>query len=93
MRRLRRPRIETRGLVLHLLGEFAHRIQPERPVKPDRTPRDKTFHVLAPDEREEVAEFLPMQLEQPVPVSDLFLGHPVVDRRRVRIGRAQAVGE
>jgi len=48
---------------------------------------------LAPDQRQEIAELLAMQIEQNVAMADLLLGHLVVHFRRARISFAQRVGE
>ncbi len=90
-RRLRRASVEARSLVFHFLGEFANGVEPERTVEPDRTARDEAFHVLPPDQREKVAEFLPVEVEQHVVMADLLGSHFVVHRCRVRVGAAQPV--
>ena len=90
---LRGAAIEARGLVFHLLGELARGVDAERAVEPDRPPRDKALDVLAADQRQKVAEFLAVKIEQHVAMPDLLLRHFIVHVRGVRIGAAQPVGE
>jgi hypothetical protein len=85
--------VEARGLEFHLFGKFAHRVEAERAVEPDWTPRHEALHVLAPDQRKKIAELLPVEIEQHVVMPDLFLRHPVVNGRGLRIRGAQPVGE
>ena len=92
-RRFRGAAVEPRRLELHLLGEFARVIDRQRTVEPDRPALDKAFDVLAADQRQEIAEFLAVQIEQHVVMADLLLRHLVVHFRRVGIGLAQRVGE
>ncbi len=93
VRGLRRAAIKARGFVFHLLGEFARCVEAERAVEPDRPARDKAFDVLAADQRQKVAEFLAMKLEQHVAMPDLFLRHFIVHVRGVGISAAKPVGE
>ena len=93
VRGLRGAPVEARGLVLHGLGEFARGVERQRPVEPDRTPLDEALDVLAADQRQKVAEFLAMKIEQHVAMPDLLLGHFVVHFRGVRIGTAERIGE
>ena len=55
--------------------------------------RHEALDVLAPDQRQEVAEFFSIEVEQHVVMADLLLGHFVVHRRGVGIGGAQPIGE
>ena len=93
VRGLRRAAIKARGFVFHLLGEFARGVEAERAVEPDRPARDKALDVLAADQRQKVAEFLAMKIEQHVAMPDLFLRHLVVHFRGVGIGAAKPVRE
>ena len=93
VRRLGRAPVKPRRFEFHLLGEFAHRVEAERPVEPDRAARDEALDVLPADQRQKVAEFLAVEIEQHVVMLDLLLGHRVVHRRGVRVGAAQPVGE
>ena len=92
-RRLRGAAIKPRRLELHLLGEFTRGIDRQRAVEPDRPALDKAFDVLAADQRQKIAEFLAVEIEQHVVMADLLLRHLVVHCRRVGIGFAQRVGE
>src|SRR5262249_49268022 len=53
----------------------------------------ETLHVLAADQRQVLAEFLPVEVVQHAAVLDLLLSHLVEHLRRARILRAQPVGE
>ncbi len=74
MRRLRGAAIEPRRLVFHLLGKFARGIDRQRPVEPDRPALDEAFDVLAADQRQKIAEFLAMKIEQHVAMARSPLG-------------------
>ncbi len=93
MRGFRRAPVKARGLVFHLLGEFARGIDRQRAVEPDRPARDKAFDVLAADQRQKIAEFLAMKFEQHVAMPDLFLRHLVVHFRSVGIRAAERIRE
>jgi hypothetical protein len=93
VRGLRGAPIEPRCLIFHLLREFAGRLDAQRPVQPNRPSCDKTLHVLATDQRQKIAEFLPMQVEQHVAMVHLFERHFVVHFCGLGIGAAQPVGE
>ena len=56
-RSVRCPAIEPRGFVFHFLGEFARRLDAQRPIEPNRPPRHKSLDVLSADQRQEFAEF------------------------------------
>ena len=77
--------VETRSLVFHLLGELAHRVEPERSVQPERAALEKPLHVLAADQREKLAELPAIEFEQHVAMADLLIRHLVVYRRRIRV--------
>ena len=85
--------IEARGLILHLFGELARGVQAERAVEPDWPAFDEAFDVLPADQRQKVAEFLAVKIEQHVAMPDLFLRHFIVHIRSVRVGPAEPVGE
>ncbi len=53
----------------------------------------KPFDVLAADQRQKVAEFLAVKIEQHVAMPDLFLRHLVVHFGGIGIGAAKRVGE
>jgi hypothetical protein len=44
-------------------------------IDPKRLARDEALHVLTPDERDVLAEFLPVKLDQPVPMAILLIVH------------------
>ena len=93
VRGLRGAAIEPRGLVLHFLGEFARGVDAERAVEPDRPARDKAFDVLAADQRQKVAEFPAVKLEQHVAMPDLLLRHFIVHIRSLGIRAAEPVSK
>ena len=90
-RGLRGTPIESRGLVLHLFGELARGVDCQWAVEPDRTARYEAFHVLPPDQRKKITEFLAMEIKQQAAMLDLLFGHLVEHPRRVRIGAAQPI--
>ena len=92
-RSLGRAPVKARRLDFHCLGELTRRVDRERPVEPDRLARNKSFDVLAANERQEVAEFRTIEIEQHVVMAALLLRHPVVHPGGVRIGGAQPVRE
>ena len=65
----------------------------ERPIKPDRAALDESLDVLTPNQRQKVAEFFAVQIEQHVAMAHLLLSHLVVHFGRVRVRFAQRVGE
>ena len=85
LRGFRGAAVEPCRLELHLLGEFSGGVDRQRPVEPDRAARDEAFDVLAADQRQKIAEFLAMQIEQHVAMADLLIRHLVVYRRRIRV--------
>ncbi len=54
---------------------------------------DEALDVLAADQRQVFAEFLPVEIEQHGAVVHFFVGHLVEDLGRGRILLAQALGE
>ena len=78
-RRLRRLAIEALGLEFHVLGEFAHVIEPERTHQPQRRRLvlDEALHVLAADQRQIFAEFLAVEIEQHRAVVHFLFRHLV----------------
>ena len=77
-RRFGRLAIEALGLEFHVLGELAHLLEPERPHQPERLLRlDEALHVLATDQRQIVAEFLAVEVEQHGAVVHFLFRHLV----------------
>ena len=75
---LRRLAVIALGLVFHVLGEFAHFFQAERPHQPERgLVVDEALDVLAADQRQIFAEFLPVEVVQHGAVVHLLVGHLV----------------
>ena len=85
--------VKPRRFVFHLCGELAHRVEPERPVEPDRVTCDEALYVLPAYQRQEFTELLAVEIEQHVVVLDLLPGHRVIHRGGVRVGGAQPIGE
>ena len=85
--------VEVRRLILHGAGAVAHGVDVEGRGQPDRPSPDEAAHVLAPDERDVVAEAFAIDLEQAAAMLVLLLGHADEDARRCRIDRAHALGE
>ena len=85
--------VEVGGLLLQLLRPPPHRVEPERLGQPDRLPAHEAAHVLAPDQRDVLAEPLAEQLDQHPAMAALLLGHGVEHLGRGRVGVAQPFGE
>ena len=85
--------IEPRCFELQGLGVFAHLVEAERPHQPERLVLDESLHVLAADQRQVVAEFRPIEIEQHGAMAHLFLRHFQKDLGRGGILLAQAFGE
>ncbi len=64
--------VELLGLGFHALGEVAHLVEVQRLDLPDRLVVDEAAHVLAADQRDVLAEFLPVEVEQAVAVLALL---------------------
>ena len=84
--------IETIGLLLHRLGFLPHRIQRKVCPEPVRLALVKALHMLAPDQRDALAETLAMDLDQRFAMCILDLGHILEDLGRGRKFAAQPVG-
>ena len=76
-RRFRSLAIELLGFDLHGLGVFAHVFESQRPRQPERLVLDETLDVLSPDQRQVVAEFRTIEIEQHGAVTHLLVGHLV----------------
>ena len=73
-----RWRIESTPIMLH---------------EPGRLVLDEAGDVVAADQRDEIAEFLPVSLGQPAAMLMLLLRHVEEDQRRGREALAQRIGE
>jgi hypothetical protein len=69
------PLVEALRLELHDLGLLPHRVEAERTDHPYRPARDEPLHVLPPQERDVLTEFLAVKLDQPAAVGVLFTRH------------------
>ncbi len=67
--------VEAPRFELHRLGLLAHRRQAERPHQPDRCARHKPLDIVAANERNVLAELLPVKLQQPMPMPVLLHAH------------------
>jgi hypothetical protein len=67
--------VEPRGVGLHLLGGVAHALDRQRPYVPDRAADDGAFDVLAADQRNMLAVFCDIHVEQPAAVVVLLRRH------------------
>ncbi len=77
-RAFRRLAVITLGLEFHVLGELAHVLQSKRPRQPQRLlGMQKAFDVLAADQRQVLAELLPVEVVEHGAVMHLLLGHLV----------------
>ena len=66
------------GLEFHVLGEFAHLLETERPCQPQRLFRvQEALDVLAADQRQVVPELLPIEIEQHRAVVHFLFSHLV----------------
>ena len=72
---LQGPLVEAARLELHGLGLLAHLVEAERPHQPQRLVVDEALHVLAPDQRDVLAELRAVQLDQPPAMLVLLLRH------------------
>ncbi len=85
--------VEALGLELHVLGELAHLVEIELRHQPERLLGDEAFDVLAADQRQVLAEFRAVELEQHGAMAHLLVGHLVEHLGGGRILLAQALGE
>ena len=92
-RGFRRLAVEAAGLVFHRLGVFAHFVEVERAHQPDRRLLDEAFDVLAADQRQVVAEFFPIEVEQHGAMAHFLVRHLVEYLGGGRKLRAQTLGE
>ena len=86
---LRRPLIKPPRLGLHRLGQFPHRLDPQRPHQPHGPMPNKPLHILPPNQRNMLAKTLAIQLRQHPPMLLLLGLHPLKHLRRRRIIRPQ----
>src|SRR5262249_13530973 len=74
--------IETARLDLHRGSLFAHRVQIDRLLQPDRFSLYEAPHVLLTDQRDMLAKLFPVKLDQLAPVLRFFLPQPSKNRCR-----------
>ena len=84
--------IKPAALHLQRAGLVAHHIQAQRADQPHGLARNEPLHVLPTDERNVLAEALPVQLEQPAPVARFFAAHAVENGSRGRKVLPEAFG-
>src|SRR6185295_13537191 len=90
---VRRPagsrHIEIPSLALHIHRFLTDAIEAQVLNQPYRPSREKVRHMLATQRYDELAEAMPIRLDQPATVLVLFRGHAVKDRGRCRVFTAQ----
>src|SRR5579863_1338898 len=77
----------------HDLGLLAHLVDTERADEPFRAALDETFYVLAPNQRDVIAETLLIKVNQALAMTGLFGLHVLEHFRGGGVGVAQAFGE
>ena len=82
-----RALVEAPGFELHGLGLLAHPVEAQRPHDPQWLVPGKAPHVMAADERDVLAEFRAVHLDEPAPVLVLLRRHI-----REHLGRGGEVG-
>ena len=92
-RAARRLLIEPGGVLLHLPRLAAHDIDPERPQLPDRATLHPAAHILPANERNVIAEFLDVEIDQLTAMLALLGRHIGEDMRAGGIIVPQALGE
>ena len=74
----RGPAVEAFGFVFHPSGELPHLVEAERTHQPERLAvMDEAADVLAADQRQVLAEFFAVHVEQHAPMPHLLVGHLV----------------
>ena len=90
---LDRAFIKTAGFEFHHFHLLAHFVNAQWLHQPHRPPLDKTLHVLPANERDVLAEALPINIDQAGAVLRFFLPHLVEDLGGVGIGFPQTIGK
>ena len=85
--------IEIDGLRFHGFGALAHRVDIVALRQPDRLAADEAAHIVAPDERDVLAEASAVHVEQHLAVAGLLRRHLREHGRRSREVLAQTLGE
>src|SRR5579863_668987 len=85
--------VEPASFYLDGAGFVAHDVKAERPSQPDRLSLYEAFHVMAADEWNMFAEFLPVQVDQSSAMSGFFSLHPFKYGGRSGEVLAQSFGE
>ena len=85
--------VEPRRLLLHAEDVFADLFEAERPRQPQRLALDEALDVVTADQRQVVAEFFAVEIEQPAAMANLFLRHAGEDGGGGRKRLGQPFGE
>src|SRR5579864_7351154 len=85
--------IETPRFEFHHLGLLADILDSERTHEPFRAPLDKTFHILPANQRDVLAEFLAIEIEQGLTVSRFLRLHLLEHFGGCWIRLAKTIGE
>ena len=88
----RRAHIEIMRVAFHCRRLTADFLQPEVFRQPHRAAGVKSGHMLAPDQRDHLAEPRDMQVDQPLAVAVLLLCHAIKNGGRTGEIRAQPFG-
>jgi hypothetical protein len=89
---LRGAQIERPGLRLHRVDFGTDRLEAQVFDQPDRTAGIEAGHMLAADQRDDLAKAALMQVDQTAAVVVLFLGHTVEDGGRGGVIGADPLG-
>ena len=85
--------IKALCLVFHSLGLLADGVERQVPREPDRPPPDEAFHVFPANRRKVGAKALLIEVEKPVAMALLLLGHLDKNLRRRRVALLQILCE
>ncbi len=87
------PLVEPAGLELHDLRLLPHHGDPQRPDEPHGTAPHEALHVVSANQRNVVAEPVPVDVQEAGAMAGFLALHLVEHRRRRRIRITKAVGE
>ena len=85
--------VEELGLPLHAFGHVADGVELQRLDLPNRLMMDEAANVLAADQRDVLAEFFPIEVEQHAPMIGFLGGHFAEHGRTARVFAAQSLGD